>query len=283
VIEDPSSVNGPEEPLVEIVSTNASQARVFDYMMGGDDNFAVDRATAELVAEDVGGMDKARAGLVAQRLFQDATLRRLAGELQLRQFIEIGAGIPDDEGLPAVVQQVAPEARVVYVDNDPLVLAHAHSLLKSTPEGSSAFVNADLREPERILKHAAATLDMDEPAVLVLVGILHLVSDEDQPHAIVARLLEAFAPGSHVVISHATGEIQREEMARLAKDINDATPGGLSLRSRDQVSRFFDGLQLLEPGLVSMEGWLEWHGSRPEGTGPGAWEPPYYIGIGRKS
>jgi hypothetical protein len=279
---DPPAADGSGDPLVRIVSTAASAARVYDYLMGGDDNFAVDRATAEQIAQDVGGMDNVRAGLLAQRAFQDAALRLLAGERGLRQFLDIGSGIPSSGGLPAVVQEVAPEARIVYVDNDPLVLAHAHALPKATLRGAAAFVDADLRDAERIVRQAATTLDLAQPIAVVLVGVLHTIPDGDDPWGIVARLMDRLAPGSHLVVSHATGEIQADEMARLARDVNEVAPGGLTLRGRDEVARFFAGLELLEPGLVPADEWLRWHGLRSSATDPHGWQPPYHVGIGHR-
>ncbi|MGH9211400.1 MAG: SAM-dependent methyltransferase [Acidimicrobiales bacterium] len=275
----------PNDDPVTIVSTQASTARVYDYLMGGDDNFAVDRDIADRVATQIGGMDKAMVGLRAQRAFLDDTFRRLAGELEVRQFLDIGVGIPTAENVPAVAQQVAPEARIVYVDNDPLVLAHAHSLQRSTPEGATAYVNADLRDPTTILKQAAATLDFGEPVAIVLVAILHLFEDDEGPQDIVAELVEAMQSQSYLVISHAAADIQGEEMARLAAHIRQTTPGSLVLRTNAEVARFFEGMEMLEPGLVPLDQWHQWRRGEPTEPDPAsstAWRPPYHVGVGRK-
>ncbi|HMG41152.1 MAG TPA: SAM-dependent methyltransferase [Acidimicrobiales bacterium] len=269
--------DGPGGSPVEIDITTPHAARVYDYLLGGTTNFEADRQAAQHVAKAVGGIDNARADVRSNRDFLARAVEWLATEGGIRQFLDVGTGIPSDDNTHAVAQRVAPESRIVYVDNDPIVLAHAHELLKSTPAGTASYVSGDLREPDAILAEAAQTLDLTEPVGLVLVAILHFMRDEDDPYGIVARLLDALPAGSHLVVSHLANDIHTDEMSELSDRLNQTVRETFVLRDHSQVSRFFDGLELVEPGLVQVD---EWPTPRP--PVPGAWQPRFYGGVGRK-
>jgi S-adenosyl methyltransferase len=278
-VTEPSSVPSTRyrEPP-EIDTTVAHAARVYDYLLGGTDNFAVDRAAAEEQAKAVGGIEKSRGEIRANRAFLGRAVRYLATEGGVRQFLDLGTGIPNADNVHGVAQEVARDARIVYVDTDPVVLAHAHALLRSTPQGATAYVDADLRRPATVLAQAAATLDLTRPVAVMLVSILHLVGDGEDPHGIVGRYMDAVPPGSHLVISHLTKDIQTEAMTKLERSAPPDAAYRFLMRSHDQVSDFFDGLELVEPGVVSVDQW------RPDATQPpAAAEPaPFWCGVGRK-
>jgi hypothetical protein len=266
-----------------IDTTVAHTSRVYDYLLGGTDNFAVDREVAQhAFAAYPGGVDGARADARANRAFLGRVVRHLAGEVGIRQFLDIGTGIPNADNTHAVAQATMPAARIVYVDNDPIVLAHSHAMLKSHPRGATAYVHADLREPDVILKKAGATLDLHEPVALVLIGLLHVIPDDEDPHGLVARLVDAVPPGSYLAISHITvdDEPQRmsEVMERLGETMHQSNPP--ALRPLPDVVRFFDGLELVEPGFVPVNAW------RPDDRPPGGQHParrsPLYGGLARK-
>jgi S-adenosyl methyltransferase len=269
--------------VARIDTTVAHPARVYDFLLGGTDNFAVDREAAELhAAANPGGIDAVRTDIRANRGFLVRAVRHLAGELGVRQFLDIGTGVPNADNVHAVAHQTAPGSRIVYVDNDPLVLAHAHSLLRHTPEGSTAYIAADLREPDDILKQAAATLDFTRPMAIMLIAILHFDLHDDDPYEIVARLVDAAPSGSYLVISHLTQDIQPEVMAKLAEVVesNPSMDYRFVMRTHTEVARFFDGLELVEPGIVPVEDWRP-DGSRPARP-PGVGEPPFYGAVGYK-
>ena len=200
--DQPTTPRWPAGHPVEIDSTVAHSARVYDYLLGGSDNFAVDRDAARQVAAFVGGMDNARAEARANRAFLGRAVRWLAAEAGIRQFLDIGTGIPNADNVQTIALRAAPDARVVSVDHDPVVLAHAHQLLGPGDPARTAYVQADLRDPDVILARAARTLDLAEPVALLLVGVLHHVADPDDPHAIVAHLVRNLAPGSYLAVSH---------------------------------------------------------------------------------
>jgi S-adenosyl methyltransferase len=263
---------------VHIDTTVPNAARVYDYLLGGSANFEVDRQAAESNnAVLPGGIATARAEVRANRDFLVRAVRYLAAEVGVRQFLDIGTGIPNDDHVHAVAQSIAPESRIVYVDYDPTVLAHADQLLRGT-EGTTAYVHGDLREPEAILERAAATLDLSRPVALVLVGILYLIGDDDDPHGIVRRLVDALPSGSHLVVSHMTQDIN-PEMAELAKRLNETMKEPFVMRSHDEVARFFDGLELVEPGVVQVNEWRRPDSPPPS---PDGWKTAYFVGVGRK-
>ncbi|HET6751773.1 MAG TPA: SAM-dependent methyltransferase, partial [Actinomycetes bacterium] len=201
-------------------------------------------------------------------------VRYLAGEAGIRQFLDIGTGLPTANNTHQVAQAVAPECRVVYVDNDPLVLTYARALLTSSPKGKTDYVDADLREPEKILQEAAGTLDFSQPVAIMLMGILGHIEDDDEVQSIVQRLMDAVPSGSYLAMYDSTDT--SEEVVEAARIWNQSAKPPYHLRSPERIARFFDGLELVEPGVVSTLGW------RPEpGSGPPA-EIDSLCGIGRK-
>jgi hypothetical protein len=252
---------------------------MYDYLLGGATNFAVDREAVERASVAVGGIENARTDVRANRAFLARVVHYLAAEAGLRQFLDIGTGIPNGDGTDAIAQRVAPDSRIVYVDNDPIVLAHAHSLLRSTPEGATAYVHGDLRDPETILHKAAATLDFSRPIAVVLVAVLHLIGDADDPYGIVARVIDAVPDGSYLALSHLTPDIRPEAMAELARRLNDASKETFVMRNRPQVGRFLDGLEIIEPGVVQLD---EWRPNQPQPVPSSGWVPSLYGALGRK-
>jgi hypothetical protein len=268
------------DSLADIDIGMAHAARIYDYLLGGVDNFEVDRQAAKHANADMpGGLDGARANVRANRRFLGRAVRYLAGEAGVRQFLDIGTGVPNADNVHAAAQAAAPESRIVCVDNDPIVLAHAHTLIESAPEGVAAFVHGDLRDTEDVLSEAASTLLFDEPVALMLVAILHLLTDADDPYAVVARLMDATCAGSYLVVSHGAADIDAENMAELARRLNARSRETFVWRSHGAVCRFFDGLELVEPGVVPVDEWRS-----DDGTASGAGRTvPFYGGIGRKS
>jgi trans-aconitate methyltransferase len=259
------------EPL-DIDISVAHQARIYDYTLGGKDNFAADREAAEKAI-------KAYPDTVltarANRAFLGRAVRFLAAEAGIRQFLDIGTGIPSASNTHEVAQAVAPDSRIVYVDNDPIVLTHARALLTSAPGGTTAYLDADARDPDAILARAAETLDFTQPVAIMMLLILHVIDD---PYAVTARLLDAVPAGSYLTVSMPASDIQPEASAAAARRVIEDVPGiTFTLRSHAEVTRFFDGLELLEPGVVPVNHW------RP---GPGGPEPvrdlPCYGAVGRK-
>jgi hypothetical protein len=273
----------PEFEPVDIDTRAPHPARIYDYLLGGTANFAVDREAAEQVtASHPGGLETARAVVRANRAFLGRAVRYLAAEAGIRQFLDIGTGVPTVGNTHEVAQQVAPESRIVYVDNDPIVLALAHSLLTSTPEGACAYVAGDLRHPDGILERAADTLDLDRPVAIMLVAILHLIRDEDDPYGLVARLVEAVAAGSHVVVSCLAKDIQADEMSEAATRHGKVVQEALVLRTSDDVARFLGGLEIVDPGVVQVHRWRR-DGASPDATEAAAAPPtPIYGAVGRK-
>ena len=280
MIDPPHAPARAERDPVSIDTSVAHTARVYNYLLGGDDNFAVDREVAhDAFASYPGGLDAVRLDARANRAFLGRAVRYLAEEAGIRQFLDIGTGIPDDGNTHALAAEVAPDARIVYVDNDAIVLAHAHALLSSLPDGAAAYVDGDLRRPEAILAEAATILDLSRPVGIILVGVLHVIPDHDRPYQHVATLVDAVAPGSHLVVSHMTDDVEAGDMALVAQrlDATMHTTYPPALRSRADVLRFFAGLDLVEPGLVPAPEW------RPDGEPSGAQRPvPLLAGVARK-
>ena len=226
-------------------------ARVWNYWLGGKDNYPVDREAGDAFLEIFPGMAQ---GARASRAFLGRTVRYLAGEAGLRQFLDVGTGLPTADNTHEVAQAVAPNSRIVYVDNDPMVLTHARALMTGSPEGTTDYVHADLHEPEKILEHAAQLLDLDRPVGLMLMGILGHVEDHDRAQKIVQHLMGALAPGSHLVINDGTN-VHSKANVEAHQQYNEG--GGVPhiQRSPEEIGRFFEGLELVEPGLVSVTRW----------------------------
>jgi len=250
----------------------AHQARMYDYMLGGKDNYAADRAATEAAFKVWPDM---AAAARANRAFLGRVVRYLAGEAGIRQFLDIGTGIPTAGNTHQVAQEIAPESRVVYVDYDPIVLAHARALLTSSEAGVTEYIEADLRATGTILTQAAQVLDFTKPVAVTLIFILHAIPDADDPQAIVARLLDAVPPGSYLAISHAGSDLLDR---KTLQGIQDAWRGKMqqqiTWRNREQVARFFAGTDLVAPGLVRVEEWRP----DPAGSAPTA----AWCAVGRK-
>jgi trans-aconitate methyltransferase len=260
---------------VDLQIDRAHGARIYDYLLGGKDHFAVDRAAAEASLRLWPAL---RAHMLENRSFMHRVVRHLA-ERGVRQFLDIGTGIPTSPNLHEVVQAVIPDARIVYVDNDPTVLAHARARMTSTPEGRTAYVCADAREPDALLSapQLRATLDLDEPVALTLIGMLHFLTEDDLAHEVVRRLLDALAPGSHLAASIGTSEFAPIPLAEVQR-VYEAYGESVRFRTKAEAELFFAGLEVLEPGLVQIHKW------RPE---PGAAPVPdvdiaMYGAVGRK-
>jgi S-adenosyl methyltransferase len=228
-----------------------SPARVWNYWIGGKDNYAADRVVGDRVLDVLPEI-----AVVARltRGYLTRTVASLAQEHGIRQFLDIGSGLPTGDNTHQVAQRVAPESRVVYVDNDPAVIRHATALLDSTPLGRLDYVEADLHDPEAILTAAARTLDFSQPVAVLLFQVLHFIPDADDPYGIVTRLMTATASGSYLVIVHAAGDLD-EVGAEIQTRYNQLMGPQIRLRSRDEVVRFFDGLELVGEGVTSGRGW----------------------------
>lgn len=244
---------GPEEREIPGINLSVPHpARVYDYFLQGKDNFEADRIAAEA---GIKAFPKTAESARASRAFLRRVVRFLTAEAGIRQFLDIGTGLPSGENVHQVAQSLAPDARIVYADNDPIVLAHAQALLKGNPAGAVAYLDADLRDPEKILGDAARTLDFSQPVGLLLLGILHNVGDEYDPRGIVRRLVQAIPPGSYLAVSHLTADIY-PELAGFAEALNERQlDAPLVLRDHAQVTSFFEGLDLVEPGVVQLSKW----------------------------
>ncbi|MBU2667458.1 SAM-dependent methyltransferase [Actinoplanes bogorensis] len=234
--------------------TRVHSARRYNYWLGGKDNFAVDRESGDMIAA---AHPTIRTTVVENRGFLRRAVTFLAAEAGIRQFLDIGTGLPTANNTHQVAQGIAPEARIVYVDNDPMVLTHARALLTSTPEGRTAYLEADLREPAKILADPTVreVLDFSRPIAVMLIAVLHFIEDTEEAAGIVRTLAEALPPGSHIVISNGTGDFA-DEATRAQFDAMKAS-GKLDafIRTADEVARLVDGLEVLEPGIVPVSDW----------------------------
>jgi S-adenosyl methyltransferase len=229
----------------------AHPARIYNYWLGGKDNYEADRQAAEqaiAVTPDI------LPGVRANRAFLRRAVEFVAGQ-GIRQFLDVGTGLPTADNTHEVAQDIAPESRVVYVDNDPIVLAHARALLTSTPKGATAYVDADARDTAKIIESAAGLLDFTQPVAVMALMVLQYIPDSDHPEQIVSELMEAVPSGSYLVISDTTTDIG-DGASRVASKINPRMgPTRLTPRPRAQIAAYFDGLDLVEPGLVGMPEW----------------------------
>jgi len=253
-----SEPNDPHDPLSRFDLGVAHSARRYNYWLGGKDNFAADRESGDAIAAT---FPTIRDSVRENRRFLRRTVEFLAGA-GIDQFLDIGTGLPTADNTHEVAQRITPQARIVYVDNDPIVLAHARALLTSSPEGATAYIDADLREPETILNapELGDTLDLRRPVGLVLLAVLHFVRDAQDPYGIVTRLVKALPAGSYLVMSHATYDlVDPAKVERL-----EALSGGQwRSRSREEVARFFTGLELVDPGVVPIGNWRPSPGTSP--------------------
>ncbi|MBV9446246.1 MAG: SAM-dependent methyltransferase [Streptosporangiaceae bacterium] len=240
----------------QIDTSVSHSARVWNYWLGGNDHYPVDRKVGERILAFVPELVRSAR---ADRHFLARAVRFLAAQ-GIRQFLDIGTGLPTVDNTHEVAQRLAPESRIVYVDNDPLVLVHARALLTSTPEGACDYIEADVGDPEAILRQAGRTLDFSQPVAIMMLGVLNFVIDHDQAIQVVRRLVAATVPGSYLVISHPTTEVDAVPMTEAVRYWNQQGSAQMTLRDREELLRFFDGLDLLEPGVVTCSRW------RPDAT-----------------
>jgi hypothetical protein len=248
-------------------------ARVWNYWLGGQDNYPPDR----MVGDQVMAMFPDITRLArADRAFLGRAVRYLAGAAGLRQFLDVGTGLPTADNTHQVAQAVAADSRIVYVDNDPLVLAHARALLTSTPQGACDYIDADLRDPAAILAQAARTLDFSQPVAVILMAVVHLVGDEDDPYGIIGQLVSALPPGSYLAIPHIASDINVAAVSEAGSRVSQFIQQKQTYRTHDQVLRFFDGLDLVEPGLAKVQEW------RPDSEMQAKTPAALWGGVGRK-
>jgi hypothetical protein len=265
----------PSRDAPAVLDTSVAHiARMQNYWRGGKDNFAADRAAAE---HAMAAYPDLVSSVRANQAFLARSVRYLAGEAGVRQFLDIGTGLPAAGSVHEIAQDVAPACRVVYVDNDPIVLAHARALLASSPPGSTGYVDADVRDTSCVLDQAAAALDFSAPVAVILVSVLHMVEDDEDPHAIVARLMDAVPPGSFLALTHVASDLEPEAMAEMARRVNQRVAQPATPRDYATVARFFAGLELVPPGVVRVPEW------RPSSAEAAASPSTQWGGVGRKA
>ena len=268
-----SAVSGSVRELPRIDTSVAHIARVYDYWLGGKDNFTVDREVGEKV---LAIHPETVLSVQANRKFLARSVRYLAATEGIGQFLDVGTGLPSANNTHEVAQAAIPQARVVYVDNDPIVLAHARALLTSSPEGATGYLEADIKDTDEILAGAARLLDFSQPVGVMLVAVLHMLRDAEGPQAIVDRLMSAVPAGSFLVISHLASDIERETMAEMGRRLNESMTQQFTMRTRAQVTAFFDGLTLVDPGVVRTHEW------RPDSAADAETPGVLWAGVARK-
>jgi len=262
-----------EPPHVLIDTSKAHPARVYDYWLGGKDNFAADREAAELALRAYPELAQA---VRANRKFLARAVRYLTREAGVTQFLDLGTGIPAADNTHQVAQREAPQSRIVYVDNDPVVLLHASALLRSCSPGVCDYIEADLRDPAGILAGAARTLDFTQPVALMLLAIMQFIPDEENPVGLVSTLLKGLPSGSYLVLSHPTDDFNPNEQGESIRRYNERVTDPATLRDREGTTRFFAGLELLEPGVVGVSQW------RPDSDLTAALPSSMWCGVARK-
>ncbi|MDH6553523.1 hypothetical protein M2160_007626 [Streptomyces sp. SAI-117] len=268
---DPVTTPGPAEHP-EIDTSVPHSARIWNYWLGGTDNYPVDRAAGDAYTAVFPGIVTIARG---SRAFLRRTITHLVSEAGIRQFLDVGTGLPTAQNTHEVAQRIAPESRIVHVDNDPMVLAHARALLTSTPEGATAYLAADATDPDRILAGAAETLDLGRPVALILSNILGHIADHEQARSIVTRLMTALPSGSHLCLND--GSLGVDPVFERAQDAyNDSGAVPYVLRTVAEITRFFDGLELVEPGVVPVTQW------RPDPASPAPEVVAEHGGLARK-
>ena len=276
-VNEPENAGGMREPP-EIDTAVAHVARVYDYLLGGSANFRVDREAAEQAyAAWPGGLTGARADVLAHRALLGRVVRYLTRDAGIRQFLDIGTGIPKEDNVHEVAQREAPESRVVYVDNDPIVLAHAHRLLRGSLEGTTRYIFGELREPGTILGEAAETLDLGQPVAIMLLGVLHFFSAADDPTAVVCELMSALPPGSYLALSHLARDVAGDAVTETFSRLNSQMAESVVLRTREEVAALFGRLEIVEPGVVQLP---QWH---PDLDAPAPGPLPMWCGVARKA
>lgn len=274
------SPSGRDRDLFDVDTSGAFPARFLNYLVGGDSHFAVDRSTVDYVADALPeGVDTARGHVEAMEGFTVRVVGYLANAVGIRQFLNIGASVPAANEVHEVAQAAAPDSRVVYVGSDPVVLAHAHARRRSTPQGATAYVHGTLRHPHEILLQAASTLDLDRPVALTMPVTLNFVPDSSDPYGIVEQLMNGLASGSYLVIAHIANDIPGPGCAEAARRLGERLREPFTVRSREEIARFFDGLEVVDPGVVEVSRWqVDDHGPY---LGPGQ-SVPIHVGVGRK-
>ncbi len=269
----PASPGQRRDGISGVDTSVPNPARVYDYLLGGKDNFEVDRKTADA---GIGAFPQIVQSARSSRAYLARVVRYLA-ESGIRQFLDIGTGLPSGNNVHEVAQDVAPASRIVYVDNDPVVLVHARALLTSTPEGATDFIDADMRDPEKILLEASRTLDFSQPVAVLLLGVLHFLSDDEEALGVTRRLMDAGPAGSYLAVCHLTADIY-PELTELARRVNERQRHApLVLRDRTRVASFFDGLELMPPGLVQASKW------RPDSALEAVAPAALWGGVARKT
>jgi hypothetical protein len=265
--------DGREPPAID--TTIPHVARVYDYWLGGKDHFAADREAGDQAIRAYPDMVSS---VRANRAFLRRSVRYLAEEAGIRQFLDVGTGLPSADNTHEVAQAAVPESRIVYVDNDPIVLAHARALLASNPLGATGYLDADARDVGKILTAATDLLDFSQPVAVMLIAILQLVTDDDDPYQLVAQLTAAVPSGSFLVITHVAGDMGRQTPGALeaARRLSELLPQRVNPRSQAQVTKFFDGLELVEPGVVPVQQW------RPASDEEAAARASLWGGVARK-
>jgi hypothetical protein len=268
-----SGADGKTESL-PFDTGRAHQARIYDYLLGGKDNYPADRAAGE---EMIKIYPDTASSARANRAFLGRAVRYLAADAGIRQFLDIGTGIPTAGNTHQIAQAIAPESRVAYVDHDPVVLAHARALLTTSEAGATEYIDADLRDTGTILTEAAKLLDFSQPVAVTMLTILHAVPDSDGPYAIVAQVVDAVPSGSYLAISHAASDlIDPGALQGLYNSLNGKARQEFQWRTREQVARFFADMDLAEPGLVRVDDW------RPEPGAGDTRKSAMWAGVRRK-
>jgi hypothetical protein len=249
-------------------------ARVYDYWLGGKDNFAADR---ELAQQVIAVYPNIVSSVRANRAFLARAVRFMVAECGITQFLDLGTGIPTADNTHEVAQRLAPSSRIVYVDNDPIVLSHAQALLKSAPAGECAYIDADLRDPATILDIAHRTLDFTKPVGVMLIAAIHFVTDDKEASAIVGQLMDACPPGSYLAITHAASDINTAQVSEMTRRLNESAMAEKRVtRDLDGVTRLFSGCELVEPGVVRVSQW------RPNSAAEAAAPSGLWGGVARK-
>jgi hypothetical protein len=272
-----SAAAGAEREPPEIDTTVAHASRVYDYLLGGKANFKVDREASERAyAAWPGGLDGVRADARAHRAVLGRVVRYLVHDAGVRQFLDIGTGIPKENNVHEVAQREVPECRIVYVDRDPIVLAHAHQLLRSAPQGATKYIYGELREPGAITRDAGETLDFSQPTAVMLFGILHFFSDDEDPCGVIRELMSPMAPGSYLALTHLARDVEGGALTETFNRLNSQMAESVTLRTHDEVAQLFGELELIEPGVVQLPKW------RPEQGTADAGPLPMWCGVARK-
>jgi hypothetical protein len=263
----------PARPKPTFDTSVAHVARVYNYLLGGKDNFAADRKAGD---EALKAYPQIASSVRANRAFLARAVRLLVRNMGIRQFLDIGTGIPAANNTHEVAQRLAPESQIIYADNDPIVLSHARALLSSTPEGACDYIDADVRDTARILDEAGRTLDFSKPVAIMLIAILHCIPDADDPYGIVTRLLDAVPEGSFLAISHPASDLGGRGHSEMQRRVNPLMSAQVTLRTKADVITFFDGLWILKPGIVAASQWRP--ATESEASAPAA----AWVGVGHK-